>query len=131
MVSLAMSLAGELQGGAVHVSWRARGALTALPSAGLGVIGILCAPGFAAERRLAGRLVCTGRALEHRWQFVADDGRPYCLEGTQRLSTRGMPPAFSCLTMNLLRDGAAVGTARLRFDARNDFGPLLRSIRLW
>ena len=137
MVSLAMSLAGELDGRPVHVRWIARGTVASLMADGLDVVGVIRAPGFAAERRLNGNLTCRGRTLRHRWEFVGDDAETYSLAGEQLLSMRGMPAAYSLVVMDLAATfqshsgDATIGTATLRFDARNELGRLLRSIRLW
>jgi hypothetical protein len=85
--------------------------------------GIVDIAGMAAHAEATGELRVAPPSVHYRWDFRAQDGRPLSLVLSQSLARIDVR-SLTELSGHLVRtdDGTALGSARLRFDARRALG---------
>lgn len=99
--------------------------------------GVVFAEGLAARERqgveLAGSLTMRlfdEKRIPYDLSFEGDDGRAYRLRGQRDFFVHDAVDSLTILPASLYDDaGVETGRAVLRFDPKNDLGPLVRSFR--
>jgi len=99
--------------------------------------GVVFAEGLAARERegveLAGSLTMKlfdEKRIPYDLSFEGDDGRTYRLRGQRDFFVHDAVDSLTILPASLYDDaGVETGRAVLRFDPKNDLGPLVRSFR--
>src|SRR5687768_15622994 len=87
--------------------------------------------GFADEVPMSGTIQISPlrkRLIRYEFSFVANDGRPYRFAGQKDIRFGDLLGSWTTLPATIYdRDGREVGQARVTFDMRSDFVPLLVS----
>jgi hypothetical protein len=95
--------------------------------------GTFFAEGLANEVATRGRMEVQPlrRRIAYRLEFKGDDGKAYRFVGEKRLNVLRLLSTMTTLPGEITdAHGARVGTALVRFDARRDLLPFLRTFRL-
>jgi hypothetical protein len=100
----------------------------------LRVEGELTLADFATKRPCTGTIalkIANEQRIPYDLRFLGDDGRVYQLCGQRDLSVPKIVDALTTLPATLCDEsGRELGRAMLDFDARNELGALLRSVRV-
>ena len=84
--------------------------------------------GIAAQGTLAMRLFDEKR-IPYDLSFEGDDGATYRLRGQRDFFMHDAVDSLTILPASLYLEGREIGRAVLRFDPKNDLGPLVKSFR--
>jgi hypothetical protein len=97
------------------------------------IVGAVDVEGLASHRPMRGTLLVDpliGRRIVYDFAFTGDDDRKLRFRGEKSIELLRPLATMTTLPGELLdAEGATIGAARLRFDARSDLGKLLRSVR--
>lgn len=110
----------------------ATNALGYLKTGGMQLDGRLFAEGLASDVATRGSLQVQPlkRRIAYRLEFTGDDGQVYRFVGDKQLSVLRLLSSMTTLPGDITdAHGTRVGTALVRFDARRDLLPFLRTLR--
>jgi hypothetical protein len=111
---------------------RSRSWLRFLRDPVMDIEGEVDAEGLADHKHLRGTLglyLVKDGTLSYAFAFRDNGGRRCAFEGKKRVSLGSLPESMTVLPGRLLREGAPIAEAHLRFDLRGDLVDFVRSFR--